>query len=415
MSTKKPRGRPRRYSEYDQILQDFPAKSMTKRPVYANNVGIFRGKTGDTAYLKVFLRHGGIYKGKSYPRNHCLEVPVGKLGSWDWSSLEAERDRLQGKADRNEPLEDKQAVTFKECAERWLEIAKTRQRSYLTSKYAIENNFIPAFGHKDITDITVRDINEWQAKRLDEVKPATALRDKAMLKAVLNSALREGLIQRNPCVATDRIKGIQARLRYWTEDELLTVIKTAEQIDPHFKDYILWALHSAMRRSEILRMEWSDLKRLPNGETKIHLPTSKSDKPRQIPCNKQMLEILTQQRKRVPETQTRIFPISPKTIQRRMEEVREKSGVKDINLHDLRTLNITYALVAGVDPKTLTGITGHKDLQMIQKHYTVIVDKALNEASQKSGNYIDNLLKEAEENAKKKQEDNSNVIVIAAE
>lgn len=188
MSTKKPRGRPRRYSEYDQILQDFPAKSMTKRPVYANNVGIFRGKTGDTAYLKVFLRHGGIYKGKSYPRNHCLEVPVGKLGSWDWSSLEAERDRLQGKADRNEPLEDKQAVTFKECAERWLEIAKTRQRSYLTSKYAIENNFIPAFGHKDITDITVRDINEWQAKRLGEVKPATALRDKYVFSGVTGNA-----------------------------------------------------------------------------------------------------------------------------------------------------------------------------------------------------------------------------------
>jgi hypothetical protein len=272
MSTKKPRGRPRRYSEYDQILQDFPAKSMTKRPVYANNVGIFRGKTGDTAYLKVFLRHGGIYKGKSYPRNHCLEVPVGKLGSWDWSSLEAERDRLQGKADRNEPLEDKQAVTFKECAERWLEIAKTRQRSYLTSKYAIENNFIPAFGHKDITDITVRDINEWQAKRLGEVKPATALRDKAMLKAVLNSALREGLIQRNPCVAMrewdiplrenplaklKKLKVNDARSRRMKVEEW-EAIKQAALIcrNPFIMPLIQLALETAMRRGELLAMKW---------------------------------------------------------------------------------------------------------------------------------------------------------------
>ncbi len=404
MTTKKPRGRPRRYSEYDQILQEFPAKSMSKRPVYVNNIGLFRGKTGDTVFLKIFLRHGGIYKGKSYPLNHCLEIPVGKLDSWDWSRLEAERDRLQGKADRNEPLEDKQSITFKEYAERWLENAKTRQRSYLTSKYSIENNFIPAFGHKNIADITVGDINDWQAKRLAEVKPGTALRDKTMLKAVLNCALREGLIQRNPCVATDRIKGIQARLRYWTPEELLKVLNTAGQVDEHFKDYMLWALHSAMRKSEILRMEWADVKRLPNGEIKIHLPISKSDKSRQLPCNEQMLAILTRQRNRVPKEEKRIFPISPKTIQRRIETVRDKAGVEDIRLHDLRTLNITYALVAGVDPKTLTGITGHADLQMIQKHYSVVVDKALNEASKKSGSYIDNLLKDAEENAKKHQE-----------
>lgn len=162
MIAKRPKGRPRKYSEYEQILSEHPAKSMVKRPVYVNNIGIFRGKTGDTVFLKIFLRHGGIYKGKSYPKNHCLEVPVGKLSSWDWQRLEAERDRLQGKADRSEPLEDKQPLTFKEYADGWLRIAKTRQKSYLTTKYAIENNFVPVFGHKDITDITVRDINEWQ-------------------------------------------------------------------------------------------------------------------------------------------------------------------------------------------------------------------------------------------------------------
>src|SRR5688572_6530218 len=107
MITKKPRGRPKRYSEYDQILQDHPPKSMTKRPVYANSIGLFRGKSGDTVFLKIFLRHGSIYKGRSHPEGTCLEVPVGKLGSWDWAGLEEERDRLQGKADRGEALEDR--------------------------------------------------------------------------------------------------------------------------------------------------------------------------------------------------------------------------------------------------------------------------------------------------------------------
>lgn len=355
---------------------------MSKRPIYVNNIGIFRGKTGDSIFLKIFLRH----------QDKSIERPVGKLASWDWAALEAERDRLQGKADRNEPLEDIRPITFKEYATDWLKIAKTRQKSYQTSQYCIEKILIPAFGKKNVQEITLRDINLWQAKRLGAVKPSTVQREKTMLKAVLNTALREELIQRNPCSGSDKIRGIQARLRYWTKEELHAVLKAAEEIDEQFKDYMLWALHSAMRRSEILRMEWRDIQHLPNGEIKIHLPISKSDKSRQIPCSRQMLKLLAQQRKRVSENDKRVFPISPKTIQRRIEEVRRQSKVEDIRLHDLRTLNITYALIAGVDPKTLTGITGHADLQMIQKHYSVVVDKALNEASEKSGNYIEKLL-----------------------
>ena len=267
-TTKKPKGRPRKYSEYEQILADYPAKSMTKRPVYVNNIGIYRGKAGDKVFIKVHLRH----KGKP------LELPKGHLTSWDWTALEAERDKLQGRADRNEPLEDTQSITFREYATGWLEIAKTRQKSYQTSMYCVERQLIPYFGTKDLSDINVRDVNLWQAKRMGEVKPATVKRDLNMLKSILNTAIREELIEKNPCDGANKIKGIQARLRYWTAEELMIVLDTAEAIDPEFKDCILWALYSAMRRGEILNMKWDDLLRLPNGEMKIHLATSKSDK-----------------------------------------------------------------------------------------------------------------------------------------
>src|SRR5690606_36370609 len=99
--TKKPKGRPSRYRVYEDILKTHAPKSMEKRPVYVNSIGIFRGKTGDRAFLKIFLRH----------QDKSIEIPVGKLSSWDWANLEAERDRLQGQADRNEPLEDKKPIS----------------------------------------------------------------------------------------------------------------------------------------------------------------------------------------------------------------------------------------------------------------------------------------------------------------
>ena len=61
----KPRGRPRRYAEYEKLLAELP-KLMTKRPRYVNWIGVFRGATGDTAWLKLRLPNGCVYKGKRY-------------------------------------------------------------------------------------------------------------------------------------------------------------------------------------------------------------------------------------------------------------------------------------------------------------------------------------------------------------
>ncbi|PZO78207.1 MAG: hypothetical protein DI626_12050 [Micavibrio aeruginosavorus] len=185
---------------------------------------------------------------------------------------------------------------------------------------------------------------------------------------------------------------MEARLRYWSKDEISSVFKAAEQADPQFKIYMLWAFYSAMRRSEILNIEWKDVITLPDGGIKIHIPISKSDKSRQIPCNKQMIDLLQSLKVSAGKEQNKIFRFSPKTIQRRIDEVRKICGVPDIRLHDLRTLNITSSLISGVDPKTLTGITGHADLQMIQKHYSVVVNEELVKASDRSGNYIESIL-----------------------
>jgi len=86
-----------------------------------------------------------------------------------------------------------------------------------------------------------------------------------------------------------------------------------------------------------------------------------------------------------------------------------------IVFHDLRTLNITNSLLSGVDPKTLIGITGHTILQMIDKHYAVLVSKAVSEASQTSGDYIDALLREAMENSESEELKKDNIVPIAAE
>ena len=49
---KRPRGRPGRYAKYEQLLASLP-NSMTKRPLYVDQIGLFKGARGVTAWVKV--------------------------------------------------------------------------------------------------------------------------------------------------------------------------------------------------------------------------------------------------------------------------------------------------------------------------------------------------------------------------
>lgn len=392
MTTFRPKGRPTRYAPYEQILADNPPHSMTKRPAYVNGIGVFRGKSGDTAFIKIFLRTNNAYSGRNYAAGSHVEIKLGNLTSWNWASLEARKQELQGKADRGEPLEEMTPKTFKEYGDEWLVMAQVRQKSYSTSKYTVDANLYPYFARKFLKSISVRDVNEWQTQRLKLVKPATVQREKTMLKAILNCALKEGLIERNPCSASTPIKDIQPRQRFWSPEEMQKLFKTAKEIDPQFADYMLWALHSGMRRGEILNLKWQDVLVLANGLTKINIATSKSGKSRQNPCNDQMLQILERQRSIRSNENDNIFHFTHQMIKRRVEKLRDESKVPDIRLHDLRKSNVTLSLHAGVDAKTIAGITGHSNLDMIQRHYALVVDNAATVASQKLGNFINQIL-----------------------
>lgn len=406
--TKRPKGRPKKYAAYEQILKDYPKGSMKKRPVYVDGIGVFRGAKGDTAWIKIRLTKPAVYKGKSYSTGSTLEIKLGKLSSFTWEELEDIYDAYQRKTDHGEPLEEQAAVTFKDIATEWLHHAMTRTKSQ-TNRYDVEKILLPAFGQKAIDDITSNDIDKWQTKRLQTVKPGTAQRNKNTLKAILNNAMKQGYISQNPCDNAYKIKGTQDYARYYTPEETLKLCRAAKTLDENgwFADFLLFALYTGMRRGEILSLKWEDVKELPNGDQLIHITTSKSGKGRTLPCTPDMIALLERQKGRAEDFSNLtwrnqekldwVFPVSETTIKRRWKDAKEIAGIKQGRLHDWRATNITYALLSGVDPKTLTSLTGHKDLQMIDKHYARVVEGAVSNAMDSIGGFISKSLKEVEE------------------
>ena len=161
------------------------------------------------------------------------------------------------------------------------------------------------------------------------------------------------------------------------------MLAIAEKEAEWLPDFILWAVHSGMRKGEIQGLKWSDVRELGADRVVITVRQSKSGKPRMVVATKTMREILDRQKGRRMTGDDRVFAVSKMTLRRRWEAARASAGLTDVTIHDLRRTHTTHAAVSGVDLRTLAGRIGHADLTMIERVYAQLVGSASEEAAEK--------------------------------
>lgn len=382
----RPRGRPSRYAKYNALETSLP-QIMTKRAKYCDGIGLFKGRSAYTVWTKVRLPHGGVFKGRSVRPGGSVEIKLGKRSSWSWQQLEAERDRLQGLADRGEPLEQTQVAIFSTYAAKWLERKKATVKGYGVLKGHISKHLNPTFGNKSLDAIVVADVNHWIAKQSENAKPATVQRQLSTFNAIMNDAVKTSVIENNPSARADKIKGVEGRQRFVTDDEWKIILNTIDaieaaqdekkevtpqQIRGWLKPFVVWAYHSGMRRSEILGLEWQNVRDLGKGHISIEVLNTKNGKFRYVTCTNEMRSIIIQLRKLDrKEGDERLFPVSLTTAKRSLTKLWKATGLDNVRLHDLRRTHATTLVRSGIDVRTVAGRLGHSGTAMLAKHYAV--------------------------------------------
>jgi integrase len=383
---KRPVGRPGRYAKFEDFEAALP-KLMAKRPVYYQGVGIFNGATGGTVWVKIRLPRGGVYRGRSVAAGDAVEIKLGKRASWDWPRLIAERDRLQGLADRGEPLEAVGVETFAKYAAAWLERKKPILKGYGVAKGHVVSALNPTFGKRALNTITVADVNRWIGQQSIDLKPGTVQRQMATFNAILNDAVRSGIIDRNPSERADRIKGIEARQRFVTPEEWQDILEAADRIEQEqeankerrpqqirgwLRHFVTWAYESGMRRAEIHNLTWDRVRQWDHETIVIEVVSTKTGRPRSVTCTAEMVAILGSLRKLDrAEGDDRLFPVSMMTLKRSLTGLWKATGLRDVRLHDLRRTHATILIQHNVDPRTVAGRLGHSGTAMLAKHYAV--------------------------------------------
>jgi len=230
-------------------------------------------------------------------------------------------------------------------------------------------------------------VNRWIGIKRATLKAATVQRELNTLTAILNDAVRNGLIERNPATFADKIRGVEARQRFVTDNEWQTILSTCERIEkqqhegkqqaPHrirgwLRHYVEWAYNSGMRRSEILALRWDNVRVVSEDHMVIEVLNSKNDKSRFVSCTPDMKAIVDALRL-LPrmDGDDRLFPLSLSTLKGSLAELWKATGLNDVRLHDLRRSHATILMSKGIDPRTIAGRLGHSGTAMLAKHYAV--------------------------------------------
>lgn len=153
---------------------------------------------------------------------------------------------------------DRGRVPFAEYASAWVEERPNlRPNTLQMYRYTLTRYLIPAFGNRAVADIREADVRRWRKNLLDQgAGVATVAKVYRLLRAVLNTAVDDGLIRRNPC----RVKG--ASLDRSPERPVLTlrqVFDLADVIDPPYRALVLLAVFGSLRWGELAALRRRDV------------------------------------------------------------------------------------------------------------------------------------------------------------
>jgi len=277
--------------------------------------------------------------------------------------LDSEREKA--KAGDSAGIRKVKTSKLVDLAEEYLKWAE-RQRSYKDKELGIRQ-LVDVFGNHDVEDLSTREIEQWQSRRLKYNKPSTVNRLLAVLKHMVNKGTQWGMASDSTLKQIRNVKMLaenNRRLRFLSIEECQRLIECCHK---DLKPIVIVALNTGMRRGEIFRLKWEQVD-LRHGF--ILLDVTKNGERREIPINT-TLEYLF---KEMPHSVESVYVFAGKTgkpltdIKKGFHTALRKAGISDFRFHDLRHTFASHLVMAGIDLTSVKELLGHKSLTMTMRY-----------------------------------------------
>lgn len=229
--------------------------------------------------------------------------------------------------------------------------------------------------------------------------PAAAYTYFARFVCALNVAVRNGLINANPCAllsSSDKVKVPQSQRSYLTQEELQRFAAAVPECENRYlqgmnatKQAFLFSCFCGLRISDIRGLEWGNITAAADGQMRIEIRMQKTKELLYIPLSKQALEYMPERGNAAANA--KVFTHLPSTAESISEHVRRVTAAagieKRVTFHTARHTFATLLLTKGADLYTTSKLLGHTQISTTQ-----IYAKIVDEKKQEAVSLLDNLL-----------------------
>lgn len=249
------------------------------------------------------------------------------------------------------------------------------------------------FGHKTIRSIKASDLENFKRKRLNSTtiygrprKIASVNRELAILRTVLNFAVQNEWLLKNPFVSCPGIIALSAEVKrdrvlsFEEESRLLAVCAGARK---HLKPILICALDTAMRRGEIFKMRWQDVN-FEAGEIYIPQTNTKTEDSRTVGITPRLREELELLWEISPKDKNLFVFGNINSIKTAWKTACRLANVKDFRFHDCRHTATTRMIASGSPHTEVMKITGHTQLKTFLRYLNITSETANSVASRLS-------------------------------
>lgn len=268
----------------------------------------------------------------------------------------------------------KRQISLQELIVEYLEFSKTYKRSWsrdVTSCKALSARL----GQKLVGELTKHEVQQFvNARKQDEVKPATVNRELACLKHMFTKAVEWEYVTTNPLTGFKLLPENNQRTQVFSTSDLERLF---QHLEPEAAAIVFFALQTGMRKGEIINLVWTDVD---FEQSQVTVRTSKNGKPRQIPLLADMITLLQS----LPRDSEFVFSLSGRAtrcnkLRMMFEQARDKAGLAGMHFHDLRHTFATQLVNNNAAVFTVKELLGHATLAMTLR-YTRVAAKRKREA-----------------------------------
>lgn len=263
-----------------------------------------------------------------------------------------------------------------------------KQSTYFHYLSIAEKHIIAYFGKRRISEISNSMIQAFSIELMQNLKPKTVRDILAVLGQILNYAVEQELCNKPSIkikLPKDTVDTIQI-LSSIEQQRLVTFLN--QELDLQ-KLGVLICLYTGMRLGEICGLQWKDIDfsnriikirrtiqriRNENGGTRFLIDVPKTQKSiRDIPLPDFLMERL--QKNKCNNLSAYVLSgkgefIQPRTYQNRFKSYLRGSGLSEgFHFHTLRHTFASRAIELGFDPKTLSEILGHANVNITLNRY----------------------------------------------